>query len=132
MLHRVTMTMTVALALLGSACSRASDFDGSGPAATWADSIVVEAVNDHFYDARVHAVFAGGKRLTLGTIAGNGGYAEVPLVWEPRALVFEISFIVSGAQYVSVPVDVARGEHVALRLPPNIDMSGYFRRVSRD
>jgi hypothetical protein len=45
--------------------------------------------------------------------------------------VFEISFLISGAEYVSHPLEVSRGEHVELRLPPNIDESGFFRRVSR-
>jgi hypothetical protein len=30
---------------------------------------------------------------------------------------------------VTHPIDVARGEAFVLKLPPNIDASGFFRRV---
>lgn len=93
-------------------------------------TIVVQTTNDNFYDARVHAVFRGGQRHSLGTIAGNGGRSETTVAWEPHALVFEISFIVGGESYLSIPRDVVRGEAVELRLPANISESGFFRRVS--
>lgn len=124
-------TIAVVLALLGAACAGNRDgFDGAVPALP--DSIFVEALNEHFYDARIHAVYVGGQRRTLGTIAGNGGQIERALQWEPHALVFEVSFLISGARYVSYPLDVSRGELVEVRLPPNIDQSGFFRRVSRN
>jgi hypothetical protein len=118
------------LALAAAACTGGPSLGESGPEAP--DSIVVEAFNDHFYDARIHAVYAGGQRRTLGTIVGNGGHAEKVLEWEPHALVFEIMFIVSGESYISEPIDVSRGDYVEVRLPPNIDASGFFRRVRRD
>lgn len=93
--------------------------------------IVIEAINDNFYDARVHAVYNGGTRRSLGTIAGNGGRTELALGWEPRALLFHVSFIIDGAAYASYPMDVTPGQHVVLRLPPNIRESGYFRPLSR-
>jgi hypothetical protein len=37
--------------------------------------------------------------------------------------------VISGAAYVTHPIDVTRGESLELRLPPNIDASGFFRRV---
>lgn len=89
-------------------------------------------MNDNFYDARIHAVYRGGQRRSLGTIAGNGGSTRTALAWEPHSLVFEVSFIISGASYVSQPVDVARGESIEVRLPANIDQSGFFRRVRSD
>ncbi|HUG41106.1 MAG TPA: hypothetical protein VMM12_11505 [Longimicrobiales bacterium] len=123
-------TVAVALALLGAACAgNQGVYDAAGEPLP--DSIYVDALNDNFYDARIHAVYTGGQRRTLGTLAGNGGHLEQALGWEPHALVFVISFIISGRTYVSHPVDVSRGERVELRLPPNIDQSGFFRRVSR-
>lgn len=123
--------LALSAALLGAAaCTGTRELDPAAPPGL-PDSIFVEAFNDNFYDARVHAVF-GGKRLTLGTIPGNGGHTETALAWEPRELVFEVSFVISGKAYVSLPVDVARGGHVEVRLPQNIDASGFFRRVARN
>ena len=116
--------------LLAAACAglgRSELAPALGP-----DSVFVEARNDRFYDARVHAIYQGGQRRSLGTIAGNGGTARASLAWEPHALFFEIHFIVERSAWVSVPVDVTRGEIVALTIPSNIDSSGFFRRVSRD
>ena len=120
----------VTLALFGAACAGRGDHDAATLPAV-PDSIFVAASNENFYDARVHAVFAGGQRRSLGTIAGNGGRTQMALGWEPRALTFEISFVISGAAYVSYPVDVSRGQHIEVRLPPNIEQSGFFRRISR-
>lgn len=122
----------VALALLAAACAGSQDVqveEAALPALP--DSIYVEVTNDHFYDARIHAVYDGGQRHTLGTIHGNGGHAEVALGWQPRPLTFLISFIIGGQAYVSHPVDVVRGDIVEVRLPPNIEASGFFRRVGR-
>ena len=122
----------IALVLLGAACAGRRDAQPGTPTGE-PDSVRVETINDYFYDARVHAVYGGGSRRTLGTIAGNGGHSEVAIPWEPRDLVFEISFVIGGASYVTHPMNVARGESIELRLPPNIDASGFFRRVhSRD
>lgn len=122
----------VAFALLGTACARGQDVqvdDAALPALP--DSVFVEVTNDHFYDARIHAIYDGGQRHALGTIHGNGGHTEVALGWQPRPLSFWISFIIGGQAYVSHPVDVGRGDVVEVRLPPNIESSGFFRRVSR-
>jgi hypothetical protein len=116
--------------LLSTGCAGRYDSPAAEPSQP--DSIYIDALNEHFYDARVHAVFTGGQRRSLGTIVGNGGQARTAVMWEPHALVFEISFIISGAEYVSQPLNVSRGEVVELRLPANIDQSGFFRRVSRN
>ena len=133
MLVRIGTTL-LAAALLGAGCAGQRTIDTVMPEAeSPADSIYVETFNDNFYEARVHAIWGGGMRRPMGTIPGNGGHSEVALPWEPRELVFEISFIVGGTTYVTHPIDAIRGEHLELRLPPNIDASGFFRRViSRD
>lgn len=118
-----------ALALLVAGCASRYDTDDAYPAE--ADNIYIETLNENFYDARVHAVYTGGQRRSLGTIAGNGGRSSATLAWEPHALVFEVSFIISGASYLSHPIEVSRGEHIEVRLPANIDQSGFFRRVRR-
>lgn len=127
---RTTTIVTLTLLLLTPGCAGRQD-QARDAEATEADSVVIVAVNEHYYDARVHAVYEGGPQVTLGTIPGNGGTVEAALPWDPRALIFEISFIISGAGYVSEPVTVTRGEHLEVRLPANIDMSGFFRRVPR-
>jgi hypothetical protein len=127
-MNRTLGIVAMAAALAGTACASRQNVDSSMPAGE-PDSIHVETINDNFYDARVHAVYGSGARRALGTIPGNGGTSEVAIPWEPRALVFEISFVISGAAYVTHPIDVTRGESLELRLPPNIDASGFFRRV---
>jgi hypothetical protein len=122
------LLIVVALALLSAAC--ASRQGGNRTDAEQPADIIIEAVNDNYYDARVHAIYAGGRRRSLGTIPGNGGRTQISLGWEPRALVFHVSFIIDGAAYASYPVDVTPGQHVMLRLPPNIRESGHFRRLS--
>ncbi|MBR9991180.1 MAG: hypothetical protein KFH98_15570 [Gemmatimonadetes bacterium] len=120
----------LAVLLFSTGC--AGRYDSQAETSAEADSIYIDTLNENFYDARVHAVYTGGQRRSLGTIVGNGGYTRTAVMWEPHALVFEISFIISGAQYVSQPLNVSRGEVVDLRLPANIDQSGFFRRVSRN
>jgi hypothetical protein len=127
----VRLPFTVIALALGAACAGRSDVQTGTPAGA-GDSVRVETTNDYFYDARVHAVYGGGSRRALGTIPGNGGHSEVAIPWEPRDLVFEIAFVIGGASYVTHPMNVTRGESIELRLPPNIDASGFFRRVSRD
>jgi hypothetical protein len=123
--------LTSALALSSAACASRYDSEPTETAAT-PDSVYIDTYNENFYDARVHAIFSGGQRRSLGTVPGNGGHTRTALPWEPRSLVFEVVFIIDGAAYVSHPVDVARSESVELRLPPNMSQSGNFRRVSRN
>jgi hypothetical protein len=94
------------------------------------ESIVVHAVNENYYDARIHAVYDGGQRRSLGTIAGNGGRTRAVIMWEPHSLVFEIVLVTQGSTYISQDVDVARGDSIEIRVPSNIGESGFFRRVS--
>jgi hypothetical protein len=96
------------------------------------ESIIVHAVNENYYDARIHAVYDGGQRRSLGTVAGNGGRARSVIAWEPRSLAFEIQLVTEGSIYISQAVDVAAGDSIEVRVPSNIKESGFFRRVSED
>lgn len=126
------LTIVVTAVLLGAACAGRKDFDDElPPLEDVPDSIYIEVVNEHFYDARVHAIYDGGGRHTLGTVPGNGGHAEVALGFQPRALTFVVSFIINNERYVTDPIDAVRGEILALTVPPNIEASGFFTRVSR-
>lgn len=128
---RQTMT-AAAIALFAVACTRSAGGAKGGVIAARRDSIHVDAVNENYYDARIHAVYAGGQRRSMGTVAGNGGRVRMALAWEPRSLAFEIVFVTDGAAYVSLPVDVAAGESVEVRVPMNISGSGFFRRMRRN
>ncbi len=116
-----------------AACSRASALlvEDDPWAEEEPDSITVALTNDNFYDARIHAQYDGGNRYSLCTIAVNGQQVEVTIRWEPRPLIFEIMFIISGAVYLTHPVQALPGDVIEVRLPPNIDASGFFRRVRR-
>lgn len=94
------------------------------------ESIIVHAVNENYYDARIHAVFDGGQRRSLGTIAGNGGRTRAVIMWEPHSLAFAIQFVTEGSAYISQEVNVTPGDSVEIRVPANINQSGFFRRVS--
>lgn len=126
--------VAVALAFAVGACAWLPGVRrGDGAAAqTRPDSIAVDVVNENYYDARIHAVYAGGQRRSLGTIAGNGGRTRIALAWEPRSLVFEVQFVTDGTTYVSLPVDVVPEQSIDLRVPSNIGESGFFRRVRRN
>lgn len=95
------------------------------------DSIFVEVINDNYYDARVHIIYESGARYSVGTIGGNTRQAAVALPWQPRALVIEIALIVGSGVYRSDALDVAAGDVVEVWVPPNLDVSVFFRRVSR-
>lgn len=127
-------TMAIAAMCVLLACARLPGMGKSAKrqAGTPPDSVFVDVLNEHYYDARIHAVYSGGQRRSLGTIAGNGGRARRGLAWEPRALLFEVVFVTDGSAYVSYPMDVAAGNSIEIRLPSNIDESGFFRRMRRD
>lgn len=131
-MSRQILTM-VAVVCVVVACGRLpGGRKGDRAAQAQPDSILVEVLNENYYDARIHAVYAGGQRRSLGTIAGNGGHARTALAWEPRALVFEVLFITVGETYVSLPVDVVPEQSIDLRVPSNIGESGFFRRLRRN
>lgn len=117
------ITITSALLLFGTACATMRGASSS-------ERIVVHALNENYYDARIHAVYVGGQRRSLGTIAGNGGHTRATLMWEPHSLVFEVLLVTEGSTYVSHSVDLAPGDSIEIRIPSNIGESGFFRRVS--
>ena len=126
------LTTAVSVAVFGLACAGSKGMvDDPAALADVPDSVYIEVVNEHFYDARVHAIYEGGGRHTLGTVPGNGGHAEVALGFKPRALTFVVSFIINNERYVTDPIDAVRGEILALTVPPHIEASGFFTRVSR-
>lgn len=121
-----SITAALALACLVAACGRFRQGDRTRP-----ENVVVDVLNENFYEARIHAVYDGGQRRSLGTLPGNGGRERVELAWEPRSLIFEVQFVTEGSAYVTHPVDVSPGESLELRVPSNISQSGFFRRVRR-
>jgi len=120
------------LAVLGVACTRAKDVRlQPGTPEPAPAGIVVEAINDNYYDARMYVIYEGGIRRSLGTVAGNGGQAQVAIPWQPRALVVEVTLIIGGGVYRSNRIHVSPGEVLEVRVPANIESSGFFRRVGR-
>lgn len=118
------IVVTFVLALSGVSCAGMR----SGAAE---ERVVVDAVNENYYEARVHAVYEGGQRRSLGTVAGNGGRTRMSLPWEPRPLLFEVLLVTEGSTYVSQSVNVSPGDSLNLVIPSNISESGFFRRVRR-
>lgn len=116
--------IALALALAAAGCARPRNVRQP-------ESFVVEVLNDNFYAARIHAVWNGANRRSLGTIDGNGGRSRATLDWEPRSLAFEVQFVTEGSSWISQSVDVSPGDSIELRIPSNIRESGFFRRVSR-
>lgn len=114
---------------IGAGCGRIPGIPGGAGGRAPADSIVVDVLNENYYAARIHAIYEGGQRRSIGTIPGNGGQARVALAWEPRSLIFEVLLVTEGSTYLSDPVDVAAGQAIDLRVPSNIRGSGFFRRV---
>jgi len=120
------------LAVLGVACARpqAVRVQPSSGGVT-PESVFVEVVNDNYYDVRVHTIYAGGARHSLGTIAGNQRQLAVAIPWQPRSLTVEVTLIIGGGVYRSDPIDVAAGDVVQVRVPVSLEASGFFRRVRR-
>lgn len=114
------------------ACWPGGSRGAKGGAVPRPDSVRVDVLNENYFAARIHAVFDGGVRRSLGTIDGNGGRARIALAWEPRPLVFELLLITDGSAYQTYPVDIAPGDSMELRIPMNITGSGFFRRVRRE
>lgn len=132
-MHR-QIILAIALALSCVGCTLLPGRSRGDPVGGQArpDSVYVDVVNENYFATRIHAVYSGGQRRSLGTIDGNGGRTMIALVWEPRTLAFEVLLITDGAAYMSLPVDVAPGESIVLRVPANIGASGFFRRIRRN
>jgi hypothetical protein len=127
------LVLLAALLILGAcARSRAAPATDAAPSTREGrDSVFVEVVNDNYYDVRMHVIYPGGARHLVGTIAGNSRQVAVAIPWEPRALVIEVALIVGAGVYQSTPLDVTAGEVVEVRIPPNLDVSVFFRRVRK-
>lgn len=123
--------ITAGVVLGGAACQRRSAVQVQPSKEPVSDSVFVEVVNDNYYDARVHVIYQGGARHSIGTIVGNTRHDPVAIPWQPRALVIEIALIVGSGVYRSDGLDVAAGDVVAVRIPPNLDVSAFFRRVGK-
>jgi hypothetical protein len=120
------------LALLGAACARpqAARVQPSAGDVT-PDSVFVEVVNDNYYDARIHLIYDGGMRHSLGTIGGNWRQAGVAIPWQPRALFVDVTLIIGGGVYRSDRIHVSPGDVLEIRVPADLESSGFFRRVGR-
>ncbi|HEY3220200.1 MAG TPA: hypothetical protein VGJ80_05680 [Gemmatimonadales bacterium] len=120
--------------LLLVACARsrtARDGGAPPPAREDRDSVFVEVVNDNYYDARVHLIYDGGTRHSLGTIGGNARQSIRAVPWFPRPLFVEVTLVLGGGVYRSQPIDVPQGEVLRIRVPADLETSGFFRRVRR-
>jgi hypothetical protein len=93
------------------------------------DSVYVEIVNEHFYDARVYVLYEEAARRPLGLVVGNTTAMPVAVPWQPRPYVFEISFIAESGLYYTEDVVLEPGDVIRLRIPPNIATSAFFRRA---
>jgi hypothetical protein len=115
-------TVRVVLLIGGFACARNSGglvvARPENPIAR--DSITITVINDHWYDARVHAVYGGGLRYPLGVIGNKreGGPFVIP--WHVDDLIMEIDFVVERGRY---------GSDRVLVEPPNISSSGFFAPI---
>ena len=123
------ISFEIAAVWIGAACSILPGGSRAGRVGVPRDSVFVFAVNENYYDARIHAVYEGGRRHSVGTIAGNGGRTVIGLPWEPRAVEFSVFLITAGTTYRTHPFDLAAGDSIELRVPLNISVSGLFRRV---
>ena len=92
------------------------------------DSVYVELVNEHFNDARVHAIYDGGHRYTLGLVVGHSKAPLAGIPWQPHPLVLEITFIAAGGPYYTEALLLDPGDVISVRIPPNIATSAFFRR----
>jgi hypothetical protein len=93
------------------------------------DSITIDVINDHYYEARVYAVYAGGARHALGTVRSNHREEGIAIPWRARSLAFEVHLVVGFESYLSHEISVERGDYIQLRVPQNIRASGSFTRL---
>lgn len=123
---------TIAVVLLAAACfacgGRHPIEVEPGPEPQVPDSIYIRIRNDHFSDARIHALYTDGTRYPVGMVTGKSVGEVTAIVWRPRPLVLEIRLIGPSEVYLSDEVLPAPGDIVALSIPPNIKSSAFFRR----
>jgi hypothetical protein len=93
------------------------------------DSITIDVINDHYYEARVYAVYAGGARHALGTVRSHHSEVGIDIPWRARSLAFEVHLVVGRESYLSHEILVERGDYIQLRVPQNIRSSGSFTRL---
>ena len=103
---------------------------GADPA--FREEIAVRVINDNYYSARIRAVYDGGNRYSIWTVESHSTVDDLVIPWQPRLLWFEIDLIVGPGFYLSDRVHVAPGDLVELRLPPDLEESGFFRRIGDD
>ena len=103
---------------------------GGDPA--FREDVSVRVINDNYYSARIRAVYDGGNRYIIGTVESHRTADDFVIPWQPKMLWFEIDLIVGPGLYLSDRVHVEPGDLVELRLPPDLEQSGFFRRVRRE
>ena len=125
----VLVTLLAGVPLTAAACGGGRDVTVQHAAVPHVgDSIYVEIVNEHFSDARVHAIYDGGHRYTLGLVIGHTKAPLNGIPWQPHPLVLEISFIAAGGPYYTHDLLLEPGDVITVRIPPNIETSAFFRR----
>ncbi len=91
--------------------------------------VAVHVVNDNYYSARVRAFYDGGNQYIIGTVESHTTADTFEIPWDTGALWFEVDLITGPGRYLSEKVLVEPGDIVELRLPPDIEESGFFRRI---
>lgn len=115
--------------LIAMACGGAREVEvHSAASPELTDSVYVRVTNDHFADARLYAIYEGGSRYPLGLVSGKSKAPLQAVLWQPRPLVLEISFIAEPGLYYTEDLMLERGDVVQITIPPNIATSAFFRR----
>jgi hypothetical protein len=115
--------------VIAVACGSAREVEvHSAASPQLADSVYVQVTNDHFADARLYAIYDGGARYPLGLISGKSKGPLQAILWNPRPLMLEISFIAEPGLYYTEDLMLERGDVVQITIPPNIATSAFFRR----
>ncbi|MDH3457112.1 MAG: hypothetical protein OER90_09745, partial [Gemmatimonadota bacterium] len=125
--HSAAITTTLVITIAAAAaCGGAREIEVRHAAVPEVDdSVYVQVSNDQFYDARVYVLYEGGARYSLGLITGHMKSAVTPVLWQPRPMLFEISFIAREGLYYSEEVVVDPGDMVFVSIPPNIGSSAF-------
>jgi hypothetical protein len=130
---RSSNTIAAALVIVVAGCSRGNPITiAHTPTPLVRDSIIVTVINDHFYEARVHAVYNQGLRYPLGVMGMKRENGPFTIPWHIEELAFEIDMITIPGRYVSDEIPVQPGDLVELRIPPNIASSGFFTPIRQE